>query len=86
MPVEGVGRKSVFGDDVFIKRVVAVEGDSVEVRGGTLFVNGAPREEPFINERPLYARPKLVVPPGDVSRGTAGQRRGWGGAGGRGRR
>ena len=44
-----------------------MEGDTVEVRDGTLFVNGAAREEPFINERPLYRLPKLVVPPGDVS-------------------
>lgn len=30
-PVEGVGSKDLFGDNVFIKRVVAVEGDTVEV-------------------------------------------------------
>lgn len=32
-PVDGVGSKDLFGDNVFIKRVVAVEGDTVEVRG-----------------------------------------------------
>ncbi|KAI8463543.1 MAG: peptidase S24/S26A/S26B/S26C [Monoraphidium minutum] len=65
-PVAGVGNRSIFGDDVFIKRVVAVEGDTVEVHDGTLFVNGAPRTEPFINERPGYVLSKLVVPPGDI--------------------
>lgn len=65
-PVAGVGQKSVFGDDVFIKRIVAVEGDTVEVKNGTLFVNDVPRTEPFINEQPLYNLKKLVVPPGDV--------------------
>ena len=30
-PVDGVGSKDIFGDNVFIKRVVAVEGDTVEV-------------------------------------------------------
>jgi signal peptidase I len=32
-PVEGVGSKDIFGDNVFIKRVVAVGGDTVEVGG-----------------------------------------------------
>ncbi|KXZ54640.1 hypothetical protein GPECTOR_4g706 [Gonium pectorale] len=58
---------SIFGDDnVYIKRVVAVEGDVIEVREGRTYVNGVARTEPFIAERPLYEMPKLLVPPGDV--------------------
>lgn len=33
-----------------IKRVVAVEGDSVEFRDGRLLVNGIPRAEPYLAE------------------------------------
>lgn len=36
--------------DDLIKRIVAVEGDEVAVRDGTLFVNGEPRNEPYVNE------------------------------------
>ena len=39
-------------------------GDTVEVRGGRLVVNGVAREEPYINESPRYEMPQLVVPPG----------------------
>eukprot|EP00798_Chlamydomonas_sp_ICE-L_P002649 gene2649-5027_t len=65
-PPDGVVEKNLFGDDVFIKRIVAVAGDTVEVHDGTLFVNGMAREEPFINEKPNYVLNKLTVPPGCV--------------------
>jgi len=53
-------------DNVFIKRVVAVAGDTVEVRDGRLVVNGEARREPFIAEAPRYELAPLVVPAGDV--------------------
>ena len=39
------------GDDQkLIKRVVALPGDEVEVRSGTLLVNGEEQEEPYLNQ------------------------------------
>ena len=43
---------------------------SPQVKGGALYVNGNARTEPFINERPAYQLPRLVVPSGDVSART----------------
>ena len=37
------------GEEDLIKRVVGVAGDEVEVRNGTLLVNGEDREEPYLN-------------------------------------
>jgi hypothetical protein len=60
-----------------------------QVRGGTLYVNGLPRTEPFIFERPGYTLSRLVVPQGDVSAGATpecvrGESRGGEGRGGEG--
>src|ERR671917_1854008 len=37
------------GEEDLIKRIVGVAGDEVEVRNGTLLVNGEAREEPYLN-------------------------------------
>ncbi len=37
-------------DQTLIKRVVGVAGDEIEVRNGTLLVNGEEQEEPYLNE------------------------------------
>ena len=38
----------------FIKRIVAVPGDSLRIQDGTVFVNGKPQREPYIAQRPSY--------------------------------
>lgn len=58
------GPQGPLTDNVFIKRVVALEGDVLEVHDGVLFVNGKARFEPYLNERPRYDLPKLRVPEG----------------------
>lgn len=53
--------------DPFIKRVVAVGGDTVAVRDGLLYVNGVPRDEPFIKEHPILDdSPEVTVEEGYV--------------------
>ncbi|GJM45537.1 MAG: signal peptidase I [Gemmatimonadota bacterium] len=49
-----------------VKRVVATEGDTVEVTGGTVLVNGRVRDEPFIQAPPNYELRPIRVPKGHV--------------------
>jgi len=52
--------------DAFIKRVVAVAGDTVSISHGVVYVNGVPREEPYIQDAPAYEWGPQVVPDGHV--------------------
>jgi signal peptidase I len=47
----------------YIKRVVGVEGDSVEIRDGVLFRNGFAIDEPFVHASMAFAGSPRNVPP-----------------------
>jgi len=47
-----------------VKRVIAIEGDVVEIRDGQVSVNGTPVAEPYLKERPQYLMALTPVPPG----------------------
>lgn len=46
----------------YIKRVIALPGDDVEVENGQVYVNGYPLDEPYIKEAPNYAMQEREVP------------------------
>jgi signal peptidase I len=53
----------------FIKRVVGLPGDRLQVHDGKLWRNGQPQDEPYIKEPPDYAWPdvgEVTVPPGTL--------------------
>jgi len=51
-------------DRDFIKRVIGVPGDTVEVRDGVVFINGSPLEENYILSTPNYTYGPKTVPEG----------------------
>ncbi len=48
----------------FVKRVVGLPGDTVEIRGGFLYINGERQEEKFLHERMYYTYGPVTVPEG----------------------
>ncbi|RBP41144.1 signal peptidase I [Garciella nitratireducens] len=46
----------------FIKRIVAKEGDTVEIKNNYLYINGEKKEEPYIYEKKMMDFPPVVVP------------------------
>lgn len=69
MPPEAAGRyclgvqdPNVQIKDAFIKRVVALPGEKVEVKEGTVFINDQPLQENYIAAEPDYQLPPSVVP------------------------
>lgn len=50
--------------DLLIKRIVGVEGDKIEIRGGVLYRNDQKVSEPYIKERMTYEFGPVYVPKG----------------------
>ena len=47
----------------YIKRIIGLPGDSVEVSNGKVIVNGIALTEPYISQPPRYTLGRTVVPP-----------------------
>lgn len=48
----------------FVKRVVGLPGDTVELQEGTVLINGEPQSEPFVKNHDRFTMPALRVPDG----------------------
>ena len=46
----------------YIKRVIALSGDTVEVKTGVVYVNDSPLDEPYIKDPPAYTLPQKKIP------------------------
>jgi signal peptidase I len=53
-------------DSDFVKRVIAIGGETVEIRMGRVYINGQPFEETFATRATLTSYPKTDVPRGTV--------------------
>ncbi len=53
-------------DTDFVKRVIAVGGETVEIRMGQVYVNGQPLQQNFETRTSLASYPKVEVPQGSV--------------------
>ena len=58
-PPEEIGQEGPF-----IKRVIGLPGETVEVRDGKVFINGAALKEPYLAEPPMYDYGPVIVPEG----------------------
>jgi signal peptidase I len=50
--------------DAFIKRVIGLPGETVQVQAGKVYINGKPLPEKYIEEKPNYNYGPVVVPQG----------------------
>ncbi|NJL87213.1 MAG: signal peptidase I [Leptolyngbyaceae cyanobacterium SM1_1_3] len=57
-PPESLNQK-----DAFIKRVIGLPGDKVEVKNGQVYINDEPQQESYIAAKPDYQYGPVTVPP-----------------------
>lgn len=50
----------------YVKRIVGLPGETVEIKNNQVFINGQPLEQPYLPGTPSYTMPPRVVPEGHV--------------------
>ncbi|MCG8363748.1 MAG: signal peptidase I [Pseudanabaenales cyanobacterium] len=48
--------------DAFIKRLIGLPGEQVEIKGGLVYINGIPLTETYLAEKPQYQWGPMTVP------------------------
>lgn len=46
---------------MYLKRVIGLPGERIGIRDGTVFVNGAPLDEPYVQNRRRWQRPEIQL-------------------------
>lgn len=62
-PTDNIMRDNPNLKDAFIKRVVGLPGEKVEVKGGRVYINDQPLRENYIEALPQYKYGPATVPP-----------------------
>ncbi|MGK7930395.1 MAG: signal peptidase I [Microcystaceae cyanobacterium] len=62
-PPEALQEFDITASDFFIKRVIGLPNDTVEVHQGQVYINGNPLNEPYIAEIPNYEVKTITIPP-----------------------
>lgn len=52
--------------DDYLKRVIGVAGDTIEVKKGQVYLNGEALKEPYLAEAPRYTYGPVTVPEGKI--------------------
>jgi len=63
IPVKAVNVLEADPNTLFVKRIVGVPGQTVEVKAGKVWINNKPLSEPYINEPATYQWGPELVPP-----------------------
>ncbi len=59
-------RVSQAGSGLLIKRVIGLPGEKVEIKGGKVYINEQPLEEPYLSDQSQRDMKAIVVPPEHV--------------------
>jgi len=51
---------------MYLKRVIGIPGDVIEVKEGFVYLNGTALNEPYIHQQPGYTMEEMTVPAGKV--------------------